>query len=97
MLKYMKTITLLDRYSLLSFFILMLGYIGISYFILSLTVVKTFIFYLSIIFFGVVFSLVCNWIFDRKHYSYEMHKIIGIPIMIAFIVINHKLLNSITL
>ena len=75
----------------------MVGYIAIGYFVISLSVSKTLLFYLSIILFGIAYSLVCNWIFGRKYYSYEMHQIIGIPIMIVFIVINHKLLSSIIL
>ena len=92
----MKIIKLSKGFSIFNFMLLALAYIGAGYFILNLTFSKTLIFYLSIILFGIIYSLTCNWILDRKYYSYEMHQIISIPIIIIFIVLNHKLLGVVT-
>ena len=91
----MKKNKLPDSLSIFSSTILIVGYIGISYFILSLTMSKTFFFYLSIILFAITYGLICNWIFTGKYILYDIFKFICILIMIVFIVLNHKLLSLI--
>ena len=82
-----------DYISEFSFFFIL--YFSFGYFILGLSGNKSLLFYLSLLVFGVTFSFICSEIFTRKHYGYNAHQTIAIPILITFIILNFNFLNLI--
>ncbi len=60
--------------------------------VLGLSGEKTFLFFVSLLIFGILYGFVCTEIFTRKNYSYYTYQIIAIPILILVIALNYNFL-----
>ena len=74
------------------FIFFFLIYLAFGYFAVNLTGNDALYYYISLIVFGIIYSILCSEIFTRYNIGYYLAQAIAIPMLLLIIAINYSVL-----